>query len=62
MTVIVYGYGMMMEWIKYSSYGIPFGLPAGDWGGVHDSENRFLILYHELHLVHSWNTSMKSKR
>ena len=20
----------MMEWVKYSSYGVPFGLPAGD--------------------------------
>ncbi|MFQ5352613.1 MAG: hypothetical protein ACE5D3_06020, partial [Candidatus Binatia bacterium] len=22
--------GALLEWVKYSSYGVPFGLPAGD--------------------------------
>jgi len=30
MSAIVNASGKMMEWVKYSSYGIPFGLPAGD--------------------------------
>jgi len=29
-SAIVNASGKMMEWVKYSSYGIPFGLPAGD--------------------------------
>ena len=30
MSAIVNVSGKMMEWVKYSSYGIPFGLPSGD--------------------------------
>ena len=29
-AAIVTSGGKMMEWVKYSSYGVPIGLPAGD--------------------------------
>ena len=29
-SVVVGAAGSMIEWVKYSSYGIPFGLPGGD--------------------------------
>ena len=29
-SVVVTDLGKMVEWVKYSSYGIPFGLPGGD--------------------------------
>jgi len=29
-SAIVDNSGVMQEWVKYSSYGVPFGLPAGD--------------------------------
>jgi len=43
-AAIVNASGEMMEWVTYSSYGVPIGLPAGDWDGNRDDkyENRFL--------------------
>jgi len=30
--------GDMLEWVKYSAYGVPFGIPAGDYDGDWDCD------------------------
>ena len=30
MSALVTDAGQMLEWVKYSAYGVPFGLPGGD--------------------------------
>ena len=31
LSVVITDAGKMVEWVKYSAYGIPFGLPKGSW-------------------------------
>jgi len=38
-SALVTSAGHMLEWVKYSPYGIPFGLPAGDTNSDGDCDN-----------------------